>query len=344
MILARRRQLRSVLFALAAGIPAFVACSQEGRQTGTASSVRIEYGPAAGTTTGPTTARDPKTVRLSTVKTIQDGGLLDALIAGFEKQSGYRVAVHTGEEVYQFAREGNADLVFSHWGHREAQAFLEDGLGEWPQAVLSNSSAFIGPLDDPAGVATAADPVEALRRIAESKSPFIVNDIDGVKYLTEMLWHAAGKPDKAGWYLDQGLAKAEAVDAAAKLKGYTIWGATPFLKYQKANGLALRIMPMRDSSLQRLMVSVLVNPAKVPGVNVAGAKALQAYLLDPATQALIRAFRVPGVDQPLFWPQGRTNASAILPNATERAGSGTGGGGGGGGRGGGGGAKGRNRS
>jgi tungstate transport system substrate-binding protein len=154
--------------------------------------------------------------------------------------------------------------------------------------------------------------------------------------MTDVYWHAAGKPDKTGWYLDEGLAKTDAVDAAVQRNGYTIWGATPFLKYQKANGLSLKMVPMRDSSMQRLMVSVVVNGAKVSGVNQAGARAFQAYLLDPATQAAIREFRVPGVDQPLFWPQGRTNASAILPNSTEveKPGRGTGGGGGrGGGRG-----------
>ena len=82
-------------------------------------------------------------------------------------------------------------------------------------------------------------------------------------------------------------------------------------------------------------IRLVVNPSKVPGVNVTGAKAFQAYLLDPATQAAIRAFRVPGVEQPLFWPQGRTNASAVLPNSTEGNGSGTGGNGSGTGGGGG---------
>jgi tungstate transport system substrate-binding protein len=286
--------------------------------------------------TSPTVGNDQNVVRLSTVKTIQDGGLLDVLVTDFEKKSEYRVAVYTGEDVYLQAREGKADLVFSHWGHKAAQAFMQDGLGEWPQAVLSNSAAFIVPLDDPAHVAAATDPVQAFERIAQSKSRFIVNNIDGVRYFTEILWNAAGQPDKTGWYIDKGLAKAQAIDAAAKTNAYTIWGATPFLRYQKANDVALKVVPMRDSSMQRLMVSVMVNPAKIPGVNVAGAKAFQAYLLDPATQAKIRAFRIPGVDQPLFWPQGRTNASAALSNSTEVSGGGSGqgsGGGRGGGRG-----------
>src|SRR5438552_8626661 len=40
------------------------------------------------------------TVRLSSVVTPKDGGLYDDLLPDFEKQSGYRVALTTGEDVY----------------------------------------------------------------------------------------------------------------------------------------------------------------------------------------------------------------------------------------------------
>ena len=273
---------------------------------------------------GPTTGNDRKLVRLATVKTIRTGGFLDALASDFEKKTGYHVEVYAGEDVYQQARAGKADVVFSHLGHKDAQAFLQDGLGEWPLAVLSNTQAFIIPPGDPAQVATAIDPVQAFKRIAQSKSPFVVNDNDGVKYLTETLWNLAGKPDKAGWYIDRGLRKSEAMDEAAKMKAYSIWGVTPFLEYQEVSNVALRPIVLNDSLMQRLMVCVAVKPAKLPGVNVDGVKAFQAYLLDPATQATIREFRVPGLAQPLFWPQGRTNASAVLPNSTPGKGKGNG--------------------
>ena len=60
------------------------------------------------------------------------------------------------------------------------------------------------------------------------------------------------------------------------------------------------------------MVTVAVNPDKVAGVNVEGAEAFQQYLLDPATQAQIRAFRLPGIDQQIWWPAGRNNVSYAL--------------------------------
>ena len=69
----------------------------------------------------------------------------------------------------------------------------------------------------------------------------------------------------------------------------------------------------RTRFLQRLLVSVIVQPAKVPGVNAEGATALQAHLLSTATQARIRSIRYPG-DQRVCWVSaGRNNRIAMLP-------------------------------
>jgi len=251
-------------------------------------------------------------VRLASVKTVNDGGLLDQLLSGFQKESGYTVEVYIGEDIYEQARAGKADIIFSHLGHHDAQAFLTDGLGEWPRTVLFNQTVFIVPAADPAHILDVTDPVEAFRRIAETQSLFIVNDIDGLRYVAEMLWVAAGEPKREGWYLDTGVRAMEAMRAAADRGGYSLWGMTPFLTAQKQQRLPLRPLVFNDALMQRIMVTVVVNPDKIPGTNVAGAKALQEYLLTPATQARIRAFRYPGIDQPIFWPAGRNNSGANL--------------------------------
>ncbi|MDQ6785119.1 MAG: hypothetical protein M3063_17135, partial [Actinomycetota bacterium] len=84
-------------------------------------------------------------------------------------------------------------------------------------------------------------------------------------------------------------------------------------------------------ALQRIMVTIVVNPDKVPGLNEKGATAFQDYLLSVETQAKIRAFRTPGVDQPIFWPAGRNNQTEFLsaslgtpPQASVGSGSGSG--------------------
>ena len=282
-----------------------VACSRDVNQ----SADRNTENSTAAEATTPTSL-----VRLSSVPTPQDGGLYDDLLPDFEQQTGYRVELTTGEDVYGPARDGRADVILSHYGYEDAQAFVQEGFGQWPQTVFFNQLAMLGPLSDPAQVRDLSDVVEAFRRIATTRSPFIVNDIDVLKYLTEILWNSAGRPDKGGWYVDEGFEEQDAVDAAAERGGYVLWGLTPFLRSQRQTKIELQPLVLEDPLLRRIMVTVAVNPEKVSGVNVEGAMALQQYLLAPSTQARIRAFRLPGIDRQIWWPAGWHNAGALLAN------------------------------
>jgi len=314
---------------------------------------------AAVSGSGPAAAApaDAGTVRLSSVTTVRDGGLYDVLLPEFEARSGYRVALAVAEDVYGPARAGRADIVFSHFGHPDVDTFVQAGLGQWPRPVLFNQVCVIGPTTDPAQVANVADLVAVFQRIARSGAPFVVNDIEGLRYLSHAIAIDAGLSITGGMFLDEGLRQGPAIDRAAARGGYTMWGLTPFQRYAAGKPLPLRPLVLADPALQRIMVTVVVDPTKVAGVNLTGATALQNYLLTPETQAKIRAFRTPGIDQPVFWPAGRNNLTSFLPAAPGPArppagngngqgggngqdgggGNRPGGGGGGGGQGGGGG-------
>ncbi|GAC1322742.1 MAG: substrate-binding domain-containing protein [Mycobacteriales bacterium] len=255
-------------------------------------------------------------MRLSTVVTVRDGGLYDVLLPDFQAQSGYTVRVLAAEDVYEPARSGQADIVLSHYGHKDLDTFVQGGFGAWPRTILFNQVCLIGPVADPAGVGGLADLVVAFQRIAAVKAPFIVNNSEGLQYLSQTIAIDAGLAPTGGLFVNERLKEGAAMQAAAARGGYTVWGLTPFLRYLKDSPLPLRPLVLADPILQRIMVTTVVNPAKVKGVNAPGAAALQDYLLAPATQAKIRAFRLPGIDQPVFWPAGRNNASAVLPDLT----------------------------
>ncbi len=250
-------------------------------------------------------------VRLSSVTTVSDGGLYDVLLPDFEATTGYRIELSIAEDVYGPARAGKADVVFSHYGHKDVDTFVLDGYGRWPRTVLFNQVCLLGPSGDPAGVRGMADLVEVFERMAHAGSPFVVNNIEGLQYLARTIAIAARTPPSL--FVDQGLAMGPAMDAAASAGGYTLWGLTPFLKYVQGHPLDLVPLVLGDPALQRIMVSIVVNPDKVSGLNEKGATAFQDYLLSAETQAKIRAFRTPGISQPIFWPAGRNNQSEFLP-------------------------------
>jgi tungstate transport system substrate-binding protein len=255
-------------------------------------------------------------VRVVSVPTAVEGDVLPTLITEFHKHSALRVQLVTSNDLYDVARRGEADLAISHYGHKHAEEFVMDGFGEWPRTLFSNQMALLGPASDPARIRGLDDAGEAFRRIALAKAPFVLNDIDGVRYLTEILWNVAGRPDRAGWLLDdRKFRKEDAIHQASKLGAYTFWGLTPFLRLRNDKSVELEPLVLGDPLLQRMLVSIIVKPSKIAGVNAEGAHAFEKFLLEPATQSLVRQTRYPGVTQCLWTPGGRHNRTGILPKA-----------------------------
>ena len=259
-----------------------------------------------------------KIVRLFAVKTGFDSGFLDPLIADFQAKSGYKVRAVIGQDAYKAAMKGDIDVVLSHYRHDGLGAFVMHGYGLWPEVVMANVTAFLAPSDDPAHIKGLTDGIEIFRRIAAAKAPFIVNGDPNSRYLLATLWNAAGQPDRQGWYIDANLEGLESAKRAAQQHAYSMWGVTAFMTARENGSVPLDIVVPTDSLMQRVMVCVVVNPAKFPHVNVTGAKALQTYLLLPETQARIEAFRYAGIDQPVFLPAGRNNENPVLQAVTNK--------------------------
>ena len=247
-------------------------------------------------------------IRLAMVNVPDD--VVRPLLGEFAAQSGRRAEiVYTGNDPFAVAREAKADLVISHYGHEGVAPFVTDGYGLWPRAVFANQIALLGPPSDPARVRGLTDAAEAFRRIAASHSRFLVNGSEGNKYVEDILWTKAGSPAKGDWYLDRHLQGPQAAREAARQGAYTLWGVPPFLRLKRQAPVDLEALVTADPIFQRIMVAIVVNPRKVNGVDDGGAEVFQAFLLAPATQAKIAAFRYPDLNQQVWWPAGRHNSA-----------------------------------
>jgi tungstate transport system substrate-binding protein len=248
------------------------------------------------------------TVRLALVNVPDE--LLRPMLPDFQKQTGIRAEiVYAGNDPFGVAREGKADLVISHYGHEGVEPFVTEALGLWPHPVFANQMVLLGPPSDPAHVRDLTDAAEAFRRIAESKSSFVANDGAGAKYLEEILWASAGIQEKGDWYLTLKSEGRRAAQDAAGKQAYVLWGLPPFLRLKRQGPIDLTPLVVGDPILQRIMVSIIVNPKKIEGVHADAAKAFQEFLITPATQARIRAFRYPDFDKQAWWPAGRHNSA-----------------------------------
>ena len=251
------------------------------------------------------------TVRLALVNVPDE--VLQPMLPDFFAASGVRATiVYTGNDPFAVARDGKADLVVAHYGHEGVEPFVAGGFGLWPHPVFANQVALLGPPADPAHVRGLTDATEAFRRIAATQSRFLANDTDGADYIEQILWDRAGVTRKGAWYSNRNSRGPQAARDAAQDGAYVIWGVPPFLRLKRQAPIALEPLVVADPIFQRIMVAIVVNPAKVTGVNTDGAQAFQKFLLTPAIQARVMAFRYPDFDQQVWWPAGRHNNSQAL--------------------------------
>jgi tungstate transport system substrate-binding protein len=256
----------------------------------------------------PTTVPRSGSVReliLATTTSTQDSGLLDVLVPMFEQASGYRVktiSVGTGAALALGGR-GEADVVLVHAPESETQ-WMAQGNGTERLLVMHNDFVIVGPDRDPARVRGVPVAIDALRKIADTKAPFISRgDNSGTQQLELQLWNAAQiEPKGQSWYVESGTGMGQTLTIADQRQGYTISDRATWLTRQPQ--LALPILVEGDPALFNVYHVMPVNPQKFPNLklNPVGGKAFADFMVAPATQQVIGDFGKDRFGQPLFIP------------------------------------------
>ena len=259
--------------------------------------------PAAAQPTAIPRTGGPQDIILSTTTSTQDSGLLDVLIPRFEQQTGYRVkvvSVGSGAAI-ALGQRGEADVVLAHAPDNERQ-FVASGVGIARQIVMYNDFIIVGPATDPAKIGGSTNALDALKKIAASGSPFISRgDNSGTQQLELGLWKLTGiAPQGQGWYTESGTGMGQTLQIADQRRAYTIADRATYLAFQ--GRIQLPILVERDERLLNVYHVILVNLARFPAVNVAGARAFADFILAPDTQGFIGQFGIDKYGQPLFTP------------------------------------------
>jgi len=240
---------------------------------------------------------------LATTTSLEDSGLLSDILPRFTKESG--IAVHvvaqgTGQAL-DTARRGDADLVLVHDPDAEAK-FMAQGFGVTWRQIAWNDFIIIGPKSDPAHIAGGHDAVAAMTKIATAEAPFVSRgDRSGTNALELRLWKAAEiTPPKTpgGWYRDIGGGMGAALNAAAAMDAYTLSDRGTWLSFANKRDLVVSIEG--DSHLFNRYDVIELDPKRHPPAQIAAAAKLASWLLSPAGQNSIGAYRVK--DAQLFHP------------------------------------------
>jgi tungstate transport system substrate-binding protein len=250
-------------------------------------------------------------VILSTTTSTQDSGLLDVLVPIFEKQTGAIVkviSVGTGQAL-ALAAKGEADVALVHAPDSEKQ-YVADGLLMNRRLVMHNDFLIVGPADDPAKLKGMESAVDAMKRIAEAKAPFVSRgDNSGTHQLEKKLWTEAKVSPGGAWYLSAGQGMGATLGISSEKKGYVLTDRATFLAFKKR----VQLVPLveRDRILLNIYSVLEPNAAKFPRVNAAGGKAFADFMVSKETQEVIRTFGVDKFGEPLFFPDAGKREEAL---------------------------------
>ena len=246
-------------------------------------------------------AQDKFIVMASTTSTEQSG-LFGHLLPAFKAASGIDVrvvALGTGQAL-DSARRGDADVVFVHDQAAE-EKFVAEGWGLKRLPVMYNDFVLVGPKTDPAGVA-GKDIVAALGKLAAGGTPFISRgDKSGTHAAELRYWKSAGidpAAAKPAGYRECGCGMGPALNIASSSNAYALTDRGTWLSFKNRGDLA--VLVEGDTKLFNQYGVIVVNPAKHPHVKKDLAQAFADWVVSPAGQASIAAYRIDG--QQLFFP------------------------------------------
>jgi tungstate transport system substrate-binding protein len=252
-----------------------------------------------------TQAQDKSIVVASTTSTEQSG-LFPHLLPAFTQATGITVkvvALGTGQAL-DTARRGDADVVFVH-ARSEEEKFVAEGFGLKRMPVMYNDFVIVGPASDPAGI-KGRDVAEALRKLAASTQPFISRgDKSGTHAAELRYWKTVGidaPAAKVPGYKECGCGMGPALNIASSTDAYVLTDRGTWLSFKNRGRLA--VLVEGDTRLFNQYGVIVVNPAKHSHVKHELAQAFADWLVSPAGQSAIAAYRING--EQLFFPNAST--------------------------------------
>jgi tungstate transport system substrate-binding protein len=250
-------------------------------------------------------AADNHIVRCAVIGGMTMTGLWPAIAKMFEAQTGYRVeVVATGPrpDLDKVMRAGQVDLLTMHSGDITTD-LVADGYGIDMRPWTRNELCIVGPPADPAHIRGMTNGANALRQIAAAKSPFVDFQGIGSRELVHTLWRLSGAEPKGDWVIrDDTISKWNILQFARTNNAYVVVGYIP-AQMGKMPAEGMEILVKNDPIMRRPFIVMETNPKKFPQANVAGARALSAFLLSTNVQNFLLEFgRQTNGPGPLFFP------------------------------------------
>lgn len=248
-------------------------------------------------------------ITVQSTTSTQNSGLYEYLLPIFSKATGidvHVVAVGTGQAIKN-GENCDGDVLVVHAKPAELK-FVAAGYGVKRYDLMYNDFVIVGPKDDPAGISGGKDSVDALRKIAASKSAFASRGDDSGTNKKELaLWKDAGidvASASGSWYRETGSGMGATLNAAVGMSAYTLTDRATWTAFGNKGDFVIEVQG--DPKLFNQYGIIAVNPDKCPNVKEADGKVFIDWMLSREGQDAIAAYRRGG--KQLFFPNAKAGS------------------------------------
>lgn len=243
--------------------------------------------------------------RIATTVSLERSGLLGALLPAFASESGrsIRVLGRGPAEALALGRRGEVDVVLGPASSEEAE-LVESGVAFARERIFETRFVIAGPQADPAGVARAKSPEQAIGQIFQLRAPYVRRaDDSDVRAQERRLFALAGLDPDERWesLVETTTGMSDALARAGSGRAYVVADLAAFLAARERTGLVEVSKPAPALVQVYSLLRLDADKVGVP-LDDEGAFLFERFLTSPKAQRLIRDFRVAGATEPVFSP------------------------------------------
>ncbi|HET9834555.1 MAG TPA: substrate-binding domain-containing protein [Vicinamibacterales bacterium] len=257
--------------------------------------------------------RTPARVRMATTTSVENSGLLAAMLPAFERDSHITVEVLPvgSGQAMNLLKRGEVAVGLTHDPAAEAAA-LSAGVITGYRKIMFNDFVVVGPADDPAHVASASNAADAFAKIAASGAFFASRGDNSGTYTREQeLWLLAKQRPESTRLLDTGQGMGGTLRIASERDAYTLSDRATFEQMRSS----LRVAALYEGGTELLNTYAIFMRAGVQGVERTNAETLTRWFVDGEGRQHVAAFVTHGVHAFHVWPldTSRTKPTDVPP-------------------------------
>jgi tungstate transport system substrate-binding protein len=244
----------------------------------------------------------PNVVRVATTTSVENSGLLAAILPAHERRAHVRVEVlATGSgQALNLLKRGEVTVGLTHDPTAEASALAAGTITHY-RKIMFNDFIIVGPSDDPAGVARASDVVDALARIATQGVLFVSRgDGSGTFSREQELWALAKRRPRPDDLLETGQGMGGTLRVAGERSAYTLTDRATFEQLRSG----LRLASLYEGGPELLNTYAIFVRAASTGAEREAAISLTDWFADTEGRQLVASFVANGHAVFNVWPAG----------------------------------------